>query len=85
MKYMMSDRHEVTEADGSTSINRHTDKEVDEEYVRNYVEAVDFFEGLGGTETVRRTQGRVYVTSVSPGGKVTRRTVFTPIKDGPSL
>jgi hypothetical protein len=67
----------------STRINevREPDEEVDEDYVERFVgkETLDWFRNLGGTEEVRRRQGRTYVKSTSPDGKEVRETVFTPI------
>lgn len=85
MNYLMTDRYSRSQPDGSFSVERKPDREVNDVFVQNFVEAVDFFESLGGSEMVSRRQGRIYVTSISPDRKTTRETVFTPIKDGPRL
>ena len=85
MKYLKSDRTRTEDRSGHVSINRKPDEEVDETWVQNYVDAIDFFESIGGSETVRRTRGRIFATSVSPDGLTTREVIFTPIKEGPSL
>lgn len=79
MIYVMSDRYTTTEADGSTSIDRRPDKEVDGRYVENFTcrETLEYHRSLGGTETVRRTGRRIHCTSVHPDGTV-REVIFTP-------
>ena len=84
MRYLKHDKTTVTST-VATSITRKPDREVTEEYVRNYVEAVDFFESLEGTETVHKRQGRISVTSISPDRSTVREVVFVPIVEGPSL
>jgi hypothetical protein len=72
--YLMSSR---TTEDGT--VTRAADETVDAAYVRRFIEARSFFEGLGGTEVHRRiTGGGIHVTATNPDGTTVRETVFTP-------
>ena len=60
---------------------RLADTEVNEEYVKNFTSpaAREFFENLGGSETLRRTKDGIHVRSVSPDKSRIRSVLFTPI------
>jgi hypothetical protein len=73
--YQMTTR--LTE-DGA--VVREGDETVDAAYVRRYVDARSFFEGIGGTEVHTRTpDGGIHVTATSPDGVTVRETTFTPL------
>lgn len=56
------------------------DTTVTAQFVQNYSspETRAFFESLGGTETYRKRNGVITVTSSSPDGALNRKVVFTP-------
>lgn len=60
------------------------EKQVDAEFVENYtsLQTREFFTNLGGTERMSRdNKGVIRCKSVSPDGRRTTVTIFTPIRD----
>lgn len=59
------------------------EKQVDAEFVENYtsLQTREFFTNLGGTERMSRdNKGVIRCKSVSPDGRRTTVTIFTPIR-----
>lgn len=55
---------------------------VDNEHAKRFIDAVPFFESLGGNEVVSRSlDGVITVESTSPDRETVRTTVFTPLEE----